>query len=97
MSRRQQPVQTVKCAGCDKTQGVRAAHIRPADFFACSDVCANKVPRKLGTVRIVEQNACAGFSGYTDTKPTAEELRGIEKAQKLKELGMVELKKRGHL
>jgi hypothetical protein len=43
--------------------------------------------RIIGTIRIVEQHACAGFYGYTDRKPTAEELRGIAKAQKLKELG----------
>jgi hypothetical protein len=88
MSRRLQPVQTVKCAGCDKTQRIRAAYIRPADFYACSDACANKVPRIIGTLRIVEHHACAGFYGYTDRKPTAEELRSIVKAHKLKELGV---------
>jgi len=77
MSRRLQPVPTVKCAGCDKTQRIRAANIRPADFYACSDACADKVPRIIGTIRVVEHHACAGFYGYTDRKPTAEELRSI--------------------
>jgi hypothetical protein len=63
---------------------------------ACSAACANKVPRIIGTVRIVEHHACAGFYGYTDRKPTAEELRSVVKAQKLKELG-VESNKRGDL
>lgn len=96
MNKRHQPVQTVKCAGCDKTQRIRAAYISPADFYACSDACANKVPRIIGTVRIVEYNGCAGFYGYTDRKPTAEEVRRVVKAQKLRELA-VERKKRGDL
>ena len=96
MSRRRQPVQTVKCAGCDKTQRVRAAYIRPADFYACSYACADKVRRMIGTIRVIAYNACAGFCGYTDRKPTMEELRSIAKAQKIKELG-VQWKKRENL
>jgi len=94
MSRRLQPVPTVKCAGCDKTHRIRATNIRPADFYACSDACADKVPRIIGTIRVVEHHACAGFYGYTDRKPTAEELRSIARAQKLKELAL-ESNKRG--
>ena len=95
-SRAALPSEASPSAGRNKTQRVRAAYICLADFYACSGACANKVRRVLGTIRIVAYNARAGFYGYTDRKPTVEELRSITKAQKLKELG-VEWKKRQNL
>lgn len=89
-----EPPIEVRCdGGCGKTQSIRKRRIRKAAFYVCSHICEAKLPRKPEVfVRVVDYNACGGFTGITDRAPSPWERAAIERARFLRDIAMEQLR-----
>jgi hypothetical protein len=77
----------VACAGCGRTQRVRAVKVVPCDGYTCSwGGCKKNPDSKLPIVLdgyscIIESNAAGGLSGWILRPATEEQKRSIQRAK----------------
>jgi hypothetical protein len=61
----------IACAGCGRTQRVRAAKVRKADYYTCDYGTCAKNPKGIeslrpeGFITELDMNAAGGFTGVT--------------------------------
>ncbi len=79
---------TITCAGCEKTQTVRAAKLLHCDYYTCGKNChVNSafqhpdVPN--GFIHLETLNAAGSFTGHTIRPATIEESRSLLRAREL--------------
>lgn len=94
MVNRKNPVKHIEvaCAGCGRTQRLRASKVIPCGGYTCAyGSCKQnpafhlpKVPE--GCVCVLEMRAAGGFSGWTVRIANQEERRSIERAKTLRDM-----------
>ena len=85
----------VACAGCGRTQRVRASKVIPCNGYTSSwgrckqnpDFKPPEVPD--GWICVRESHAAGGFSGWTIRPATQEEKRSIERAKAIRDAGLI--------
>lgn len=85
----------IACAGCGRTQRVRASKVIACDGYTCSlGRCKQnpdfKLPEVLdGWICIHEPYAAGGFSGWKIRPATQDEKRSIERAKAIRDAGLI--------
>ncbi|MFL5656778.1 MAG: hypothetical protein ACJ8CB_21680 [Ktedonobacteraceae bacterium] len=92
MSKQDEPMVTIACAGCGRTQTLRASKLFRCDYYACSDPCkANPAwrhpPLPVGHVRVTTLAAAGAFNGYTVRRMTREDVLSVGRAKRLRDAG----------
>ena len=90
----------VACAGCGRSQRVRASKVIPCDGYICSYTgCAKNPEFRLpdipdGRLCAFELNAAGVFSGWRIRRVTPTEQRSINRAKAIQDEGFRLLKQR---
>lgn len=83
----------IACAGCGRTQRVRASKVIPCDGYTCSLSGCKKnpdfkvPPAPEGYVCTHIMNVAGGFSGWVIGLATDEDKRSIERAKAIRDAG----------
>ena len=87
-NKKNEPRITITCAGCEKTQTVRAAKVLRCDYYTCGKNCNvnstfehSEVPN--GFIHLETMNAAGNFTGHTIRPATIEESQSLLRARAL--------------
>jgi len=84
----------IACAGCGRTQRIRARKVHPCDGYTCSLGSCKQNPNfktptaPPGWICLIEIGAAGGFSGWTLRPATEDEYLSIERAKSIRDAGM---------
>ena len=87
----------IACAGCGRTQRVRARKVVPCDGYTCSlGGCKKNPDFKLpigpdGYVCVIKSHAAGAFSGWILRPATEEEKRSVQRAKQIRDATLVGL------
>ena len=90
-----EPLVEIVCAGCGRTQRVRASKVIACDGYTCSlGACKQnpdfKLPRPPeGFVCVLELHAAGGFSGWSIRPATDDDRRAVERARAIRDQGLM--------